>query len=154
MPKTLPFYREDVVTIDREATVLDAARLMRERHVGDVVVVENEAKGRAKPLGILTDRDIVTEVLAESVPLEKLVVQDVMSDELVTAKQDATPFELITLMRVRGVRRLPVVDASGCLVGLVSSDDVLDLLGSELQALAKVPRHQRQIEIETRSARR
>lgn len=69
----------EVVIVRKEDSILEAAKLMREYHVGDVVVVDDR-EGRVIPLGILTDRDIVVELIAKEVPLDSVSVQDVMSE--------------------------------------------------------------------------
>ena len=104
---------------------------MRSHHVGDVVVVETTATG-AKPVGILTDRDIVLEILAEGVDLGTVSIGDVMSYELVTVREDTKLIDTIKLMRDKGVRRIPVVNQQGELEGLLSVDDILELLAEQL----------------------
>ncbi|MCP5153767.1 MAG: CBS domain-containing protein [Ectothiorhodospiraceae bacterium] len=122
------------VTVARGASVIDAARLMREHHVGDVVVVEETGDG-ARPVGILTDRDIVIEVVAREVPLTEVSVGDVMSFDLL--RLDAMDPVSIALeqMRERAVRRAPVIDTEGLLVGVVSIDDLLGFLAREITEL-------------------
>lgn len=142
-------YKREVVTVGATDSVLHAARLMREAHVGDVIVLEQN-----KPVGILTDRDIVVSVVAEGVGYEKLAVRDVMTGELVTGSENGGAEEWITLMRVRGIRRLPIVDEKGTLQGLVTVDDLIKALATELAALSRVSLHQQQIERETRAPHR
>jgi CBS domain-containing protein len=124
----------DVVISDRNDLILDAAKLMRHHHVGDVVVVE-ERGGRYFPIGILTDRDLVVEVLASDVTPETLLVGDVMSFELVSAKEDESVLDAIKRMRDKGVRRMPVVSADGALKGIITMDDLLDLIAEQLADL-------------------
>jgi CBS domain-containing protein len=107
---------------------------MRHHHVGDVVVVE-ERGGRYFPIGILTDRDLVVEVLASDVTPETLLVGDVMSIELVSAKEDESVLDAIKRMRDKGVRRMPVVSADGALEGIITMDDLLDLIAEQLADL-------------------
>jgi CBS domain-containing protein len=105
-----------VITIHKSASVLEAARRMREHHVGDLVVVETK-EGSRVPVGILTDRDLVVQVLAmEVAEIENLQVGDLLTDDLITITADAAPHLAMTRMRAEGVRRLPVVDTSGALV--------------------------------------
>jgi len=125
----------EVVIANKEDSVLDAARLMREHHVGDVVVVE-QRDGQRVPVGILTDRDIVLELVAKSVDAQTVTVADAMSGELLTAKEADDVGDLIARMQGRGVRRVPVVNAKGGLVGIVAVDDLMDLLAEELTQLA------------------
>ncbi|MFQ5937951.1 MAG: CBS domain-containing protein [Acidiferrobacterales bacterium] len=122
----------DVVIVRRDSSVQEAAQLMRTHHVGDLVVVE-ERDGERVPVGIITDRDIVVEVIAKNVELGAVSIGDVMSFELVTVNEDDDIFDTVKLMRTKGVRRVPVVDKHGVLVGILTVDDLVDALG-ELMA--------------------
>lgn len=123
------------VTIAFRSTPLNgAARLMRENHVGSLVVVE-ETGGLRVVVGILTDRDIVTAVVAADLEPATLRTEDVMSTDLITAREDDSLIDLVRSMRRKGVRRVPVVGAQGELVGLATLDDVLDVLSQELSLL-------------------
>ena len=109
---------------------------MRQYHVGDVVVVE-ETAGNAIPIGILTDRDIVIEVIAENVPLDSVTVEDVMSGEPVTVRENCGTWDSIKTMHAKGVRRIIVVNDAGGLEGILSIDDLIEFLSDELSDLAK-----------------
>ncbi len=124
-----------------DETVQGAALLMRKHHVGDVVVVE-QGSGLRVPVGIITDRDIVVSVIALGLDPASLLVSDVMSDELLTAKEDDDVNETIDRMRYRGIRRVPVVDADGQLAGIISVDDVLEFLAEEMGELSRISAHQ------------
>ena len=126
----------EVVIINKKEGILDAARLMREHHVGDVIVVEDK-KTQAIPLGILTDRDIVVELVAKEVPLDSVLVEDVMSADLISVRENVGIWDTIQLMRRRGVRRIVVTGDKGELVGILSSDDLIDLLSGELSDLVR-----------------
>jgi len=125
------YCNREVVVVLKSEPVSEAISLMRSHHVGDVVVVETTATG-AKPVGILTDRDIVLEILAEGVDLGAVSIGDVMSYELVTVTEDTKLIDTIKLMRDKGVRRIPVVNQQGELQGLLSVDDILELLAEQL----------------------
>jgi CBS domain-containing protein len=125
------YCNREVVVVLKSEPVSEAISLMRSHHVGDVVVVETTATG-AKPVGILTDRDIVLEILAEGVDLGTVSIGDVMSYELVTVTEDTKLIDTIKLMRDKGVRRIPVVNQQGELEGLLSVDDILELLAEQL----------------------
>ncbi len=127
----------EVVIVTREAPVSEAARLMRQYHVGDLVVVD-ELSGRRRPVGIVTDRDIVIEVVAMEVAPESLRVGDIMSAELATVRETEGVFETIRYMRDKGIRRLPVVDRDGWLQGIVTLDDLLILLAEEMGEMAQL----------------
>jgi len=129
------YCNRDVVIASESDSLRDAIQLMRNHHVGDVVVVENVA-GNKTPVGILTDRDIVLEVLAQDVDIDSVTVGDVMSDQLVTVTDDTGIAETLDVMRAHGIRRLPVIDRSGALQGIISIDDFLELMAEQVQKLA------------------
>ncbi|MBV5316904.1 MAG: CBS domain-containing protein [Desulfobulbaceae bacterium] len=136
------FCNREVVFATRKTTVLEAAQLMRRYHVGDLVVVD-EVDGKRVPVGIVTDRDIVIEVVAKVASAENCAVENIMSAQLVSVEEKEGVIATIRLMRVHGIRRIPVVNGNGGLVGIVSVDDLLDLLAEEMAELAKVsPREQ------------
>lgn len=122
---------------------------MREHHAGDIVVTE-ESGAKVVPIGIVTDRDIVMAIVARELSPEGLSVGDIMTGGLVTAKARDGVFETIQLMRTEGIRRAPIVDDTGALVGIVSLDDLLELLAEELGNLAGLLRQERRREIEVR----
>ena len=127
----------EVITVQRDATVLHAAVLMRQYHVGDVVVIENR-KNKTVPIGIVTDRDIVVELVATELDCNVITVGDIIVTKLIVVKDSAGVFEAIQLMVNKGVRRLPVVDDDGGLVGIITLDDLLLLLSKELATLTKL----------------
>lgn len=135
----------DVVILKRDDTILEAARLMRQHHVGDVLVVEERGDVRI-PVGIVTDRDLVVEIMAPDLDQKVITVGDIMMRELVTVKEGVGVFEAIQYMRSKTVRRLPIVDENGGLVGILTLDDLLELLSEELLAIAKLVKYQRQKE--------
>jgi CBS domain-containing protein len=124
----------EVTIAFRSTSLTGAARLMRENHVGSLIVVE-ETGGQRIVVGVLTDRDIVTAVIAPGLDPASLRVEDVMSTDLVTAREDDSLIDLMRIMRRKGVRRIPVVGGQGELVGVATLDDVLDVLSQELGLL-------------------
>jgi CBS domain-containing protein len=140
----------NVVIVDRAESVREAARLMREYHVGDVVVVEETAGGK-NPVGILTDRDIVIELVAEGVDLDAISVGDAMSSELLILAENDELADTTAKMRARGVRRAPVVDNAGLLVGILTLDDILEILAGELADLVRLTVREQHHEREVRS---
>lgn len=132
----------EVYYASRDTTVQEGAELMRKHHVGDLIVAD-EREGRAKPAGIVTDRDIVISVTALKLDPSVITLGDIMGLELVTAKEDQGLAEVIEVMKMKGVRRLPVVDDDGCLTGILSSDDVAELLAGEFRNLADLVSRQR-----------
>jgi CBS domain-containing protein len=131
----------EVIIIDQDGPIQEAIRLMREHHVGDVVVVEQRG-GERYPVGILTDRDIVVEILAEGVDLDAVAIKDVMSYQLLEVRERDDVADALRLMRSKGVRRLPVVNDQGVLAGILSVDDVMDVLAEELMDLATLIRRE------------
>ena len=140
----------EVVIAEKALSVVDAAQLMRKHHVGDLVVVE-EKDGRRHPVGIVTDRDIVVEVVAAEVNPDALKVGDIMAPEVPTVRESEGLFEALRYMRDKGVRRMPVVDREGALVGILTLDDLLSLLAEEMTELAKLVSHERQREATVRT---
>lgn len=138
-----------IVTCKREATVQQAAELMRHQHVGDLVVVE-QTDGEPIPVGIVTDRDIVISVIAPGLDPASMQVGDIMSAELMTASEDEDVYEATERMRFKGVRRLPVVNDLGHLVGIVSVDDLLTHMAGEMSELARISARQPSQEKHTR----
>jgi CBS domain-containing protein len=134
----------DVIVIRPGDSVQTAARLMHEYHTGDVIVVE-ERDGLRVPVGIVTDRDVVVEVIAAGVAPEAVSVGDIMSPELVTAHEEDDLWDTLQRMRINAVRRIPVIDESDALVGILTLDDLLELLAGELVDLARVANRQRDI---------
>ena len=138
-----------VVVGSRETSVLDAAKLMRQYHVGDIVITD-EADGKRLPVGIVTDRDIVLEVFAQGIDATKLTVGDIMTGDLLTVKEYEGVFQTIQLMRAKGARRAPVVDKDGALLGIISADDFIELLAEELSELARLVSREQKREAEIR----
>ncbi len=127
----------EVVIVSPEESVSTAARLMRQHHVGSLVVVR-DIDGRSVPVGMLTDRDITISIVAPGLDASAMLVGDVMAGEVAALREDAGVGEAVELMRLKGVRRLPVVDEAGALVGLLASDDLQVLLAEEMAGLARM----------------
>ena len=127
-----------IVTVaERNMPLLEAAQLMRDRHVGCLVVVDETGAGRSV-VGMLTDRDIVTMVVAKELEVSKLLVEDVMIPEVVTALEEDSIKDLLATMKRKGLRRLPVVTPAGILVGLITLDDLLPLMAEQVRDMATV----------------
>lgn len=135
------YCNREVIVVEQDESVRAAVVLMRQHHVGDVVVIERQA-GQPIPRGILTDRDIVLELLAEDVELDAVRIGDVMSEQVITVGADASLMETIKLMREKGVRRVPVVDYKGMLVGILSVDDVLEIIAEQMTNLVGLIRRE------------
>jgi CBS domain-containing protein len=135
----------DTICCTRDESVQGAAFLMRKHHVGDIVVVD-EADGVPVPAGIVTDRDIVVSVVALGLDPNGLQVGDIMTDDLLTADEHDDVTVTIERMRLRGIRRVPVVGEGGRLAGIVSADDLLGFLAEEMEDLARISPYQQQHE--------
>jgi CBS domain-containing protein len=135
------------VTVTPRTDLVAAAELMREKHVGFLIVVEPEAHAQVgRPVGVLTDRDIVISVVARRADPTLLTAGDVMNREPVLAEESDSIDQALRTMRRMGVRRLPVVGSRGVLTGVLSLDDVLDVLAEEIGQLSGAVRNQQRIE--------
>ena len=132
----------DVVFVRRETDLVQVAKVMREQHVGSLVVVEDRAEG-AVPVGVVTDRDIVVSVVAAQVDPLKLNAAEVMSGDVLVAHEQDDIVVVAQRMQQKGVRRMPVVSAAGALVGIVALDDLFAELGDEMQTLVSLFRTER-----------
>jgi CBS domain-containing protein len=139
----------DVVALDRDATVLQAAKLMRQHHVGSVFVTESKS-GKTLPVGIVTDRDLVVEVLAPELDAAVITVGDIMQAGLLKIDEQAGVFDAIRLMSGKGVRRLPVVKKEGDLIGVITMDDLMLMLSGEFCSFAKLLEKEQHNEIAKR----
>ena len=139
----------EVIVVSGETSVDEAARLMRAHHVGDVVVVTEEG-GRRMPIGIVTDRDVVVEVVATGLDPAVLTVEEIMAPDVATVQEKTGVFEAIRYMRDQGVRRMPVVGEDGELIGILALDDLLELLAEELGALARLIAREQDKEVKDR----
>ena len=137
------------VHIAPDSSVREAARLMRERHVGALVVLDR-GDGRRAPVGIVTDRDIAISVVAAGVDPDTVTVRDVMSRPVATCSEDQDVFDAIQTMRAHGVRRLPMLNAGGDFAGFVSADDIFGALATEFRGLSGALVREQAREIETR----
>jgi CBS domain-containing protein len=139
----------NVATVGKNAGIVDAAALMREEHVGDLVVVETRGNASV-PIGILTDRDIVVGVIAKRVAADTVTVGEAMTQNLLTVREDASLEFALREMRRYGVRRAPVVRANGDLVGVIAIDDIIPHLAAQLGGLADLIRLEQDAEQRTR----
>jgi CBS domain-containing protein len=139
----------EVVCASAETSVAAAAKLMRQYHIGDVVVTRNQ-DGRRVPMGIITDRDIVLSVVAPELAPDTITIGDIMGSALTTAGESEDVFDTITRMRNMGVRRMPIVDEDGVLSGIVSIDDIIEVLAEEMSELARLISREQMHEQQTR----
>jgi CBS domain-containing protein len=140
-----------VVCAPGTTSVAEAAVLMRTHRVGDVVVIDR-ADAERMPIGIVTDRDVAVEVVARGLDPAAVTLGDLVRwGQLVTAQETDTYVDTLRLMRDKGIRRLPVIDAAGVLAGIITIDDMLPLIADELAQLAALGQRGRQRETEPRA---
>jgi CBS domain-containing protein len=137
------------VCASNETTISAAAKLMRQYHIGDVIVTREE-NGRRIPLGIVTDRDIVLGVVAPELSASTLTIGDIMGPDLITAVESEDVFDAMQRMRNKGVRRIPIVQDDGDLAGILSIDDIIEVLAEEMNQLARLISREQMHERETR----
>lgn len=136
--RVLDIATKDVVTISPKASIREAAKLMRERHVGTVVIVD-VLPTKTVPIGLITDRDIVVGPVAQDVDdLGSIRVEDIASKELQTVRGDRRVEEAARMMLSAGIRRMPVVDSDSNLTGIITYDDLTSYLADELADFARV----------------
>jgi CBS domain-containing protein len=132
------FCNRQVVIARRDESLVEAARRIRDFHVGTLIVVD-EQDGRRTPVGVLTDRDLVVSVLTgDGRDVDALLVGDVMTTDLVTSREDDSLLDALKKMRSFGIRRLPVVNDKGGLEGILTFDDLIDLIAEELSDLTNL----------------
>lgn len=151
MPMRIGEYcNREVVIIKSDESVKAAAELMRTHHVGDLVIVEKQ-NNKQVPIGIITDRDLVIEVMAAGLAPEVLTVRDILTEQLNFVVENDSFFDALDLMRTKKVRRLPVVNHENSLVGIITMDDILDILAEMLTQVASIIKLQQRKEVRQRS---
>jgi predicted transcriptional regulator len=116
-----------VIAIDNSMDINAAAEVMRQHHIGFLIVYRSGDELR-RPIGVLTDRDIVIEVVAKKVDPATVTVNDLMAQQPLVATETEELGDVLQAMRIAGIRRVPVTDMRGALVGVIAIDDVLDLI--------------------------
>lgn len=127
---------KNVISLTEDSTVIEAAQAMKQHNVGDILIINQKDN---KPVGIITDRDIVMAIASSNNGnIQSLRIADIASRELLTIAQDQDIEDAIDQMSSKGVRRAPIINASGQAVGIVSVDDLVPLLAKELQCLSNI----------------
>lgn len=112
---------------------------MAELRVGDLIVVTNGYDGPPRPIGIITDRDLVVQVLARPERnAATTTIGQVMRGGLVTALEEDDVERVVGRMREHGIRRIPIVDSAGGLQGVLALDDVVGWMRDQLDAASDV----------------
>ncbi|KRT66681.1 MAG: hypothetical protein XU11_C0005G0009 [Candidatus Dadabacteria bacterium CSP1-2] len=125
--------RKEIVCVNLGTNVKEAAKFMEEKNVGSIIVV-----GGGKPVGIVTDRDILLRVMNRGLDPEKTSVDEVMTRDIVALREDMGLFEALEQVKGKGIRRFPIVDAKGQLKGIMTLDDILYLLGKEMSDVSSI----------------
>jgi CBS domain-containing protein len=125
--------RTDVMTAKRDQSAGNLATVMKEEDVGSVIIVDD-----GRPVGIVTDRDLVVEVLEPRQDPTRITAGDIMTESPVTLQQSDGVYDATSTMFEHAVRRIPVVDDDGSVAGILTLDDVVILLADELDDIAGV----------------
>ncbi len=129
---------KNVLTVPKDTSITEAAKLMKKHNVGNVVIVENNTNIKNHPIGILTDRDIVLKIVADEENANQISVADAITNEPFLLKGHQSINEALEMMCAKAVRRAPIVDNYDQVIGIVSTDDLLILMAEELSTLAKL----------------
>jgi len=130
--------RKNLVTMPETGTIGEAAKLMNSNHVGAIIIVDEMNGVRKTPIGIVTDRDIVVSLAKKGKIDPKSPIKNIMTSNVVVCSPDDGIYETINLMKANGIRRIPVLNRQDHLVGIITSDDLLSLLGDEINSLSQV----------------
>jgi len=125
--------REQVVAVSPDTPAVEVARIMGEKNVGSVVIVT----GDNRPVGVITDRDLTIRVMAQEKNPGEVRAEDIQTRDVITFQDSMGIYEAIQKMTAEGIRRMPVVDDTGRLIGIVTMDDIIRMLGEEMAAIAK-----------------
>jgi predicted transcriptional regulator len=142
--------RRGAISIANTEGITDAARLMREHHVGFLIVYQLGDELR-RPIGVLTDRDIVVEILAKKIDPDAFKVDDLMTRQPLLANETEDLSDVLQAMRLAGVRRVPVVDVRGALAGVIAIDDAFDIVTSFMCDITGSIKHQQRVERRARA---
>ncbi|HOI13091.1 MAG TPA: CBS domain-containing protein [Methanoculleus sp.] len=125
--------REQVIAVSPDTPAVEVARIMGEKNVGSVVIVT----GDNRPVGILTDRDLTVRVMAQEKNPGEIRAGDILTRDVITFQDSMGIYEAIQKMTDAGIRRMPIIDDAGKLIGIVTMDDIVRMLGEEMAAIAK-----------------
>lgn len=140
----------DVVFINSDESVKTAAELMRSQHVGDLVLLEQQ-NGKKVPVGIVTDRDLVVEMMAKGVHPDSVLVRDIQTEPLYKVFEEDDLFDVLNLMHTQKIRRLPVINKDHELVGMITIDDFIEILDEMMSKVADISKLQQKREARRRA---
>lgn len=141
----LTWKKGNVISVEPNASLRDVVQLMKENHIGDVLVISSKSAQKQEIQGIVTDRDIAL-CLTDQGHIEDLTVADIMSEAVVTASEGDDFFKLVSLMNQSGVTRLPMLDAQGKVIGVVTAKNLLQLLAKSLFEVTQISEQQQENE--------
>lgn len=144
------YCNRDVVVINCNESVKNAAELMRHYHVGDLVLLE-EQKNKKSPVGIVTDRDLVIEVMAAGIAPESLLIKDIITEPFSSVFENDNLLDALELMHSKKIRRLPVINNDKALVGIITLDDLIEILAENMAKVVDVIKLQQQKEAKQRT---
>ena len=125
--------REQVVAVSPDTPAVEVARIMGEKNVGSVVIVT----GDNRPVGVLTDRDLTVRVMAQERNPGEVRAGDIVTRDVITFRDSMGVYEAIQKMTAEGIRRMPVVDDAGKLIGIVTMDEISRMVGGEMAVIKK-----------------
>lgn len=134
------FCKHEIVTAAKNTSVFKATQLMKMHNIGNIVVVDESNGGI--PIGIFTDRDVAIRIVADEIDPRVLTIGDAMSQDLLILKDHQDIQEAVDMMCAKGVRRAPIINQQGKIIGIATVDDLILLLADELGGLAKLIRKQ------------
>jgi len=135
-------FKKKVITVTKDCTLVKAAALMADNHIGNLIVVD-DVKQKLTPIGLITDRDIAVKAVGKGRNVESTTVEEIMNKDLIVAHEFDGIYDVIEVMKNHGVNRIPIVDGSENLVGILTSADLLDVVTDELAGLASLGERQK-----------
>ncbi|MGZ3787541.1 MAG: CBS domain-containing protein [Bacteriovorax sp.] len=139
--------KEDVVMASAQTSIMEIAKLMKRNHVGAVVITKRNYQRRVEvPVGIITDRDIVMAFARDGVIDRDAPAEELMGHPLIVANLEEGVFDVIKRMKENGIKRLPVIDGGDQLCGIISYEDLLELVSDEMHAISEIGRLERENE--------
>jgi CBS domain-containing protein len=145
------YCKHGVVTVSGTADIAEVARTMRDEHVGFLVVLD-EGDPIRRPLGVVTDRDVVLQVCAREIDPHAVTAADIMSRQPLVATETDDLNEVLQAMRIAGFRRVPVLTSAGALTGVIAIDDAIDVVAGLLCDISGSIRNEQRQERRLRSA--
>jgi predicted transcriptional regulator len=141
-------YENEVIWMKPSDTVINGAKLMAKKHIGNIIIAE-ERDGGVIPIGIVTDRDILIKAMVKNTSFDSMKLKDVMTDKIITSNENADLSDLVHLMTSKGICRIPIVDDSGFLKGILTSKTIYQYFAQNLSDLSNISVQQHERECST-----